>query len=107
MRPCSAYTFQRVGPGRPRLVLMMITPVDAAVPYSAAADGPLITSIDSISSGVMSLIRLGFVPPIPMLDELLALVIRTPSMMYSGSLLSERPLVPRIRTREPAPVRFP
>ena len=51
--------------------------------------------------------RLGFVPPIPMLEELLALVIRTPSMMYSGSLLRERLFVPRMRTRAPAPVRFP
>ena len=65
------------------------------------------TSIDSISSGLMSLIRLGLVPPIPMLEELLSAVMRTPSMMYSGSLLSDKLLVPRIRTREPAPVRFP
>src|SRR2546425_8535240 len=107
MRPCSAYTFQRVAPGLPRFVLMMITPVEAAVPYSAAADGPLTTSIDSISSGLMSLIRLGFVPPIPMLDELLALVMRTPSMMYRGSLLRDRLLLPRIRTHAPPPGKLP
>ena len=75
---------QRAGPGWPCFVLMMITPVEAAVPYSAAADGPLITSIVSISSGLMSFTRLGFVPPIPMVDaasDLLPLVMRTPSMM--------------------------
>src|SRR2546430_2163549 len=55
----------------------------------------------------MSLIRLGLVPPIPMLEELLSAVMRTPSMMYSGSLFRGKPFVPRIRPRGPEPGRFP
>src|SRR5258708_38962163 len=85
----------------------MITPVEAAVPYSAAADGPFTTSMDSISSGLMSLIRLGFVPPIPMLEELLSAVMRVPAATDSGSFVGGRLLVPRIPARAPADGRFP
>ena len=59
---------------------MTMTPLTASVPYSVDAEGPFTISIDSISSGLMSLTRLGLVPPIPMLDEPVALSIRMPSM---------------------------
>ena len=36
----------------PRFVLMTMTPFAAAVPYNAAADGPLMMSTDSMSSGL-------------------------------------------------------
>ena len=42
---------------------MTMTPFAASVPYSVDADGPRTTSIDSISSGLMSPIRAGVVPP--------------------------------------------
>ena len=63
--PPSTNAFQRVGPGRPRLVRIWITPLAASVPYSAAADGPLTISIDSMSSGLKSLSREGVCPPTP------------------------------------------
>jgi hypothetical protein len=49
--------------GRPRFVVMTTTPFAAAVPYNAAADGPFTISMPSISSGLMSLARLGCAPP--------------------------------------------
>src|SRR5688572_26373014 len=108
MKPCSAYRLQRAGPGRPRFVLITITPLAASVPYRAAADGPLTTSTDSISSGLRSLTRLdGAHPTSHVSDERLALMMRTPSTTYTGSLLSERLFVPRIRTRLGAPVSVP
>ena len=39
----------------PSLVLMTITPLDARVPYKAAALGPFKTDTDSISSGFTSI----------------------------------------------------
>ena len=60
---------------------MTITPFAASVPYSVDAEGPFTTSNDSISSALMSFTRLGFVPPIPMLEEFTSDVIRMPSMM--------------------------
>ena len=81
MTPVSANAVNRAGPGVPRFVLMTITPLLAAVPYRVEAAGPITTWYDSISLGSMSSTRLGLVPPMPMLDELLALSMRTPSMM--------------------------
>jgi hypothetical protein len=48
------------------LVVMLMTPFAASVPYSVAAAGPLMTSIDSISSGLMSSRRDEPEPPTPM-----------------------------------------
>jgi hypothetical protein len=73
-------TSQRGAPARPCLVVMTITPFAASVPYRVAADGPLTTSMLSISSGLMSPTRLGLASPVPTPvfdDELM----RTPSMM--------------------------
>src|SRR6266849_5068874 len=108
MTPCSAYRLHRAGPGLPRFVLMMTTPFAASVPYSAVADGPLMISSDSISSGFRSFTRLGGAQPTPqMLEERLALMMRTPSTTYTGSLLSDRLFVPRMRTRDGLPVWLP
>ena len=81
-----------------------MTPFAAAVPYSAAAAGPLMISMSSISSGLMSLKRDGSWPPVPCADDCGELSARMPSMMSSGSLESEIELEPRIRMREPAPI---
>src|SRR2546425_3486494 len=108
MAPCSAYTVHRAGPGLPRFVVITTTPFAASVPYSAVADGPFTTSIDSISSELRSFTRLGGAHPTPQtLDERFALTMRTPSTTYTGSLLSDRLLVPRIRTRDGLPVWLP
>ena len=56
------------------------------MPYSVAAAGPFTISIDSMSSGLMSLIREGAAPrpcpkpPISRLLEVCPLSIRMPSM---------------------------
>src|SRR5690349_25056026 len=42
---------QRVGPGRPRLVVITMTPFAASAPYMVAASGPLNTSIFSMMLG--------------------------------------------------------
>ncbi len=66
-------------PELPPLVSIRITPAAASVPYSAAAAGPLMTSMDSMSSGLRSLSRLAFWPPTPGPVEL-SLFTRAPSM---------------------------
>ena len=42
-----------------------ITPADASAPYRVAAAGPFTISMDSMSSGLMSLSRLPCCPPVP------------------------------------------
>src|SRR5437660_70601 len=69
MAPCSAYTFHRVLPAVPRLVVIAITPLAASVPYRADADGPFTTSMEAISSGERSLTRLGGAHPTSHTDE--------------------------------------
>ncbi len=86
---------------------MTTTPFAAAVPYSAAADGPFTISMFSISSGLMSLIRLGCAPPVNRLELPTSAVMRTPSMMKIGSLLRLIDAIPRMRVRLPAPVCVP
>src|SRR5829696_3758177 len=103
-RPTSPKPSQRVLPARPRLVVIWMTPFDAAVPYSAAAAGPFTTSMLSISSGLMSLIRDGNWPPTSIGEDSGVLSSRTPSTMISGSLEREMELEPRMRTRVPAPL---
>jgi hypothetical protein len=73
------------------------------------------TSMFSISSGLMSSRRDGPLPPVPtpavpptapgrlFVDD----VMRTPSMMTIGSLVSESDAWPRMRMREPEPVAPP
>ena len=108
MRPCSAYTVQRALPGWPCLVLIATTPFAASVPYSADAAGPFTTSTDSKSSGFRSLIGLGGAHPTSQMpEERFWLVTRMPSTKYTGSFVSERLFVPRIRTRDGAPVTVP
>ncbi len=72
----------------------------ASVPYSVEAAGPLITSIDSIEDGSMSLRRLVDPNANAVLFELSA---RTPSIYTRGWLLRERLLVPRRRILPPLP----
>src|SRR5262245_30699088 len=78
----------------PRFVLTTITPFAAAVPYSAAADGPLMMSIDSISSAWRSPTRLELVAKLPVTVPLST---RTPSTIMSGSLVSDSDARPRTR----------
>jgi hypothetical protein len=47
----------------PRLVMICTTPFEASVPYSVVAAGPLMISMDSMSSGLMSFNRLAPAPP--------------------------------------------
>ena len=54
----AAYADHCVRPAFPLRVRITTTPFAAAVPYSAAAEGPLIMSTDSISSGFSAPIRL-------------------------------------------------
>ena len=49
-----AFTLHPFGLDEPLLVLITNTPFAAPVPYIAAAAAPLITDIDSISSGLIS-----------------------------------------------------
>src|SRR5436190_14695004 len=49
--PDSVNHDQRVVPARPRRVVITMTPFEASVPYSVAADGPFTISTFSISSG--------------------------------------------------------
>src|SRR3954466_14360196 len=53
VRPPSAKPDQRGALAVPRFVLMTMTPFAAAVPYNADADGPLMMSRDSMSSGLI------------------------------------------------------
>ena len=82
-----------------------MTPFDASVPYSVAADGPLRTWIDSMSFGSRSLIREGVSPPPlnPTLFEPAVLSARTPSMKMIGSELKLSELTPRMRVTPPVP----
>src|SRR6266550_4436313 len=106
--PCSAYRFHRALPGAPCLVVISTTPFAASVPYSADAAGPFTTSIDSKSSGFKSLMRLGGAQPTSQTpDERFWLLTRIPSRKYTGSLFRERLFVPRMRTRDGAPVTLP
>ena len=70
--PVCAVKVYFAAPGSPRLVMMLITPRAASVPYNVDAAGPLRTSMLSISSGAMSLNR-DTIPVCPLL-------VRTPSM---------------------------
>ena len=93
--------------GPPRFVVITTTPFAAAVPYSAAADGPFTISMLSISSGLMSLTRLGCAPPVKRLELPTSAVIRMPSMTKIGSLLRLIDATPRMRVRLPEPVCVP
>ncbi|MXV97026.1 MAG: hypothetical protein F4Z92_14460 [Gemmatimonadetes bacterium] len=55
--PRLAKAVKRAAPGVPFLVKIWITPFEASVPYRVAAAGPLMTSIDSMLLGSMSLSR--------------------------------------------------
>src|SRR5439155_20905245 len=83
--PRSPNDDHRVLPARPCLVFTTTTPLAAAVPYSADADGPLMMSIDSTSSGSRLVM-----PPAPVLTRIL-------SITTNGSLLSDSDVVPRTR----------
>ena len=61
-------------------------------------------SMSSMSSGFRSSRRLGFWPPMSIVDPVTSLIARTPSMMMSGSFDSDRLFDPRMRMREPPPV---
>src|ERR1051325_10720874 len=91
-----------VFPTLPRLVLITMTPLAAWVPYRAAADGPLMMSIDSMSSGAIEAV--GFAVLFPFHQSKLAEFMRTPSMTHSGSF--DRPMLftPRTRIEYPAPL---
>src|SRR3954463_5367256 len=85
--------------------MMLMTPFAASVPYRVAALGPFNTSIDSMSSGLKSLMReIG--------DELNdwlwgpvagSLFTRTPSTKSGGLLRGERLAGPGMRICEPVP----
>ena len=83
-----------------------MTPLAASVPYRTAAEGPLTTSMLSMSSLFRSFNRDGAWPPVKFsrLPLCGALSTRTPSTTMIGSLRSERLVAPRIRMREPLPV---
>src|SRR5207237_6056422 len=99
-------------PALPRLVLMMIAPFAASIPYSAAASGPLSTVTPSMSSEFKSAAR--FVKSTPRLlnavVELLSdastpvltvrLSIGSPSTMMNGWLLLLIELTPRMTIEE-------
>src|SRR5262245_45628023 len=105
MRPASPNQFQRVEPARPRFVVTTITPFDASVPYSVAADGPFTISMSSMSSGFRPLrfVPLTCDPPAPAAPNELELN-RTPSTTQIGALLSDNELTPRIRIVPAVPV---
>ena len=102
--PASAYAVHRVLPDNPRFVVICTTPLAAAVPYNAAAAGPLMISMFSISAGFRSSTRVGFWPPTLIVLPPGSELARTPSMRMMGSLVSDTELDPRIRIREPPPV---
>ena len=81
-----------------------MTPLAAAVPYSAEAAGPLITSMLSMSSPFRSSIR-EIVWPARLIDKaVLRLLTRTPSTISSGSFERLMLFEPRMRIREPSPL---
>ncbi len=82
-----------------------MTPLAAAVPYSAEAAGPFRISMLSMSSGFRSSMADGSWSRENPKDRGL-LSTRTPSITRSGAFDSEMELLPRIRIRAPAPV-FP
>ena len=53
--PCPVSNVQRGAPLEPCLVKIWITPAAASVPYSVLAAEPLMTSMRSMSAGLMSL----------------------------------------------------
>ena len=81
---------------------MTNTPLAAAVPYSADAEGPFRMSTDSISSGLIPLkLLMRCVEKFPGAGEL---SIRTPSTTISGSFDRDSELLPRIRMDDDVPV---
>src|SRR4029077_14717 len=108
MLPPSLKISHLVLPGRPRFVLYTMTPLAASVPYRTAAEGPFTTSIDSLLSGLMSLMREGTCPPTPIEFELAPFSTRIPSTMITGSLDNETlfdPPVRRLAARRHGPAR--
>ena len=97
-------------PSLPFLVLIRITPLAALLPYNAAADGPLSTEIDSISSGLKSAIPSVPALPSPMIplsEPMLLLNNGIPSTTYNALLLPSSDLAPRITTRVEPPTPLP
>ncbi|MNR03506.1 hypothetical protein D3C85_1194010 [compost metagenome] len=85
----------------PFLVVIITTPFAASLPYKAAADGPLNTEIDSISSGLMFEIP-SPVCPMPVNKSLGWVLVNEgmgiPSTTYNALLFPEIDFVPRITT---------
>src|SRR5207249_3438741 len=81
--------------------MILTTPLDASVPYNVAAAGPLITSTDWISAGLMSCHRDGGKVPAPGPVLWKSLLTRTPSMYRSG--WDERAIEPMPLMRMLAP----
>ena len=104
------YTDTLAAPFCPRLVVMSTTPLAAREPYWAAAAAPLMMLMLAMSLGLRSAMR--FWPgsarptslPTASCDTLvLALLIITPSMTYSGSEGPSSDFTPRSRMEmEPA-----
>src|SRR5688572_21113168 len=90
MRPYSANVDHRALPARPFFVVTTMTPLEASVPYSVAADGPFTTSTSWMSSGLRPFrnVELAMLPPAPFALKLPALN-RTPSTIQIGALLSD------------------
>jgi len=93
--PCSTRKVHRASFALPCFVVIRMRPFAAWVPYSAAAAGPLMTSTDSMSSGLMSSRTEKSWPPAPA-PMLVALSIRAPSTMMIGVLSSPRLELPRM-----------
>jgi len=95
----------------PVLVLIWMTPLEARVPYSAAAAGPLRTEMDSMSSGLTSIAPFPKSTSInPLASSLttfskVVLLIGIPSTTNRGLVLVKE-LSPRMvmRVVEPTPV---
>ncbi len=65
-------------PGLPFLVMIWITPAAASAPYSVAAAGPLMTSMDSMSAGLIAS-RADVLCPNTLKFPVVVLRMRTPS----------------------------
>src|SRR5206468_1152484 len=85
----------------PDFVVIRITPFAASVPYSVEADGPFSTSMDSISSGLMSLKRDGTCWFPAKASDWASVLTRIPSTYTRGSFDNEGLEEPRIRIRLP------
>src|SRR5688572_21993733 len=107
-RPYSANVVHRALPARPFFVVTTMTPLDASVPYSVAADGPFTTSTSWMSSGLRPFrnVEFAMLPPAPFAVKLPALK-RTPSTIQIGALLNDSELVPRMRIVPAVPVVAP